>query len=89
MSVRVSPIQHRFSNKALRDLIVPLFLEQLLVMLVGVADTFMVSFAGAATVSGVSLDNMFVMFFLYVFIALAWPFGGALPNGRRATSGTP
>ena len=32
-----------FSNKDLKGLIVPLFMEQLLVMLVGVADTFVVS----------------------------------------------
>ncbi len=32
-----------FSNKDLRAMIVPLFLEQLLVMLVGMADTLVVS----------------------------------------------
>ena len=68
--------EHRFSNDDLRRLIIPLFLEQLLVMLVGIADTFMVSFAGDAAVSGVSLVNMFVTFFLYVFTALAS--GGAV-----------
>ena len=67
---------HRFSNQDLKKLIVPLFLEQLLVMLVGIADTFMVSFAGDAAVSGVSLVNMFVVFFIYVFTALAS--GGAV-----------
>ena len=68
--------EHRFSHADLKKLIVPLFLEQLLVMLVGVADTFMVSFAGDAAVSGVSLVNMFVTFFIYVFTALAS--GGAV-----------
>ncbi|HIR25754.1 MAG TPA: hypothetical protein IAB34_09640 [Candidatus Egerieimonas faecigallinarum] len=48
-----------FSNHDLKILIVPLFLEQLLEVLVGVADTFMVSYAGEAAVSGVSLVNMF------------------------------
>lgn len=67
---------HRFSNQDLIKLIVPLFLEQLLVMLVGIADAFMVSFAGDAAVSGVSLVNMFVVFFIYVFTALAS--GGAV-----------
>ena len=33
----------------------PLFLEQFLVMLVGLADTMIVSYAGEAAVSGVSL----------------------------------
>lgn len=69
-------VTHRFSNEDLRRLIIPLFLEQLLVMLVGIADTFMVSFAGDAAVSGVSLVNMFVTFFIYVFTALAS--GGAV-----------
>ena len=67
---------HRFSNDDLKRLILPLFFEQLLMMLVGVADTFMVSFAGDAAVSGVLLVNMFVTFFIYVFTALAA--GGAV-----------
>lgn len=67
---------HRFSDRDLMKLIIPLFLEQLLAALVGLADTFMVSFAGAEAVSGVSLVNMLVTFFLYVFTALAS--GGAV-----------
>ena len=35
-----------FSNRQLRDMIVPLFFEQLLVMLVGIADTFFISQVG-------------------------------------------
>lgn len=35
-----------FSDHALKLLILPLFLEQLLEVLVGVSDTFMVSYAG-------------------------------------------
>ena len=49
-----------FSNKALKEMIVPLFLEQLLIMLVGLADTLVVSYAGEAAVSGVSLVNQFL-----------------------------
>lgn len=60
-----------FSNLDLKRMIVPLFLEQLLAMLVGVADTFMVSYAGDAAVSGVSLVNMAVTIFIYLFTALA------------------
>ena len=67
---------HKFSNQDLRRLIIPLFLEQLLILLVGIADVFMVSFAGDSAVSGVSLVNMFVTFFIYVFTALAS--GGAV-----------
>lgn len=65
-----------FSNKALKDMIVPLFLEQLLVMLVGLADTLVVSYAGEAAVSGVSLVNQFNTIFIYLFTALAS--GGAV-----------
>lgn len=60
-----------FSDRNLKDLIVPLFMEQLLVMLVGLADTFVISFAGEAAVSGVSLVNSFNTIFLFLFTALA------------------
>ena len=46
-----------FSNKQLVRLILPLLVEQLLVMLVGMADTIMVSAAGEAAISGVSIVN--------------------------------
>lgn len=57
-------------------MIIPLFLEQLLVMLVGMADTLVVSYAGEAAVSGVSLVNQFNTIFIYLFTALAS--GGAV-----------
>ena len=65
-----------FTNKDLKNLIAPLFLEQLLVLLVGIADTFIVSYAGEAAVSGVSLVNSFSTIFIYLFTALAS--GGAV-----------
>lgn len=65
-----------FSNKDLQAMIIPLFLEQLLVMLVGIADTLVVSYAGEAAVSGVSLVNQFNTIFIYLFTALAS--GGAV-----------
>lgn len=75
-----------FSNGALKEMILPLFLEQLLVMLVGLADTLVVSYAGEAAVSGVSLVNQFNTIFIYLFTALAS--GGAVVIsqyiGRRA-----
>lgn len=46
-----------FSNKDLKNLIVPLFLEQLLMALAGIADVFVIGFVGEAEVSGVSLVN--------------------------------
>ncbi|NCB91172.1 MAG: MATE family efflux transporter [Clostridia bacterium] len=57
-------------------MIVPLFFEQLLLMLVGIADTLIVSYAGEAAVSGVSLVNMFNTIFIFLFTALAS--GGAV-----------
>ena len=65
-----------FSDQELRRMIVPLFLEQLLVMLVGLADTLIISYAGEAAVSGVSLVNQFNTIFIYLFTALAS--GGAV-----------
>ena len=65
-----------FTNKQLKQMIIPLFLEQFLVMLVGIADTFVVSYAGEAAVSGVSLVNQFNTIFIYLFTALAS--GGAV-----------
>lgn len=65
-----------FSNESLKEMIIPLFLEQLLVMLVGMADTLVVSYVGEAAVSGVSLVNQFNTIFIYLFTALAS--GGAV-----------
>lgn len=65
-----------FSDHDLKVLIIPLFLEQFLEVFVGVSDTFMVSYAGEAAVSGVSLVNMFNTVFIYLFSALAA--GGAV-----------
>ncbi len=65
-----------FSNADLKKLILPLFLEQLLLMLVGLADIFIISFVGEASVSGVSLVNSFNTIFLFLFTALAS--GGAV-----------
>lgn len=65
-----------FTNMDLKKLIIPLFWEQLLEVFVGVADTFMISHAGEAAVSGVSLVNMFNTVFIFLFAALAS--GGAV-----------
>lgn len=65
-----------FSNENLKRMIIPLFLEQLLVLLVGLADTLIVSYVGETAVSGVSLVNQFNTIFIYLFTALAS--GGAV-----------
>ena len=65
-----------FSNEALRKLIIPLVIEQTLVMLVGVVDTSMVSFVGEAAVSGVALIDM--VNYLVTVVLAAIDTGGAV-----------
>ena len=65
-----------FSNAALRAMIVPLVIEQVLQMVVGLADTMMVSYAGEAVVAGVGLDTMIYTVFIYLFTAVSA--GGAV-----------
>ncbi len=65
-----------FTNKDLRELIVPLFIEQFLLMFVGIADTFVVSFSSEADVSGVSLVTSFNTVLIFLFTALSS--GGAV-----------
>ena len=59
-----------FTSRDLRNLIVPLFIEQFLLALVGIVDTFVVSYAGEAEVSGVSLVNSFNTVFIFLSTAL-------------------
>lgn len=65
-----------FTNKSLRNLIIPLFIEQFLLMFVGIADTFVVSFSSEADVSGVSLVTSFNTVLIFLFTALSS--GGAV-----------
>ena len=65
-----------FSNAALKAMIVPLVIEQVLQMVVGLADTMMVSHAGEAVVAGVGLDTMVYTIFIYLFTAVSA--GGAV-----------
>jgi putative MATE family efflux protein len=60
-----------FSNKDLRILIVPLIIEQILAVAVGMADTVMVSSVGEAAISGVSLVDTFAILLIGLFAALA------------------
>lgn len=60
-----------FTNQMLVKLIVPLILEQILGVLVGMADTVMVSSVGETAVSGVSLVDTINVLFFTIFSALA------------------
>lgn len=65
-----------FTNKDLRKLIIPLIIEQLLVVTVGFADTIMVSSVGEAAVSAVSLVDSINILLINIFAALGT--GGAV-----------
>lgn len=80
-----APEKPLFTNGMLKALIIPLIIEQILSMLVGMADTVMVSHAGEAAISGVSLVDMINGVFLYVFAALAT--GGAIIVSQYIGSG--
>ena len=67
--------QPLFSRNALVRLIIPLIIEQLLLMTVGMADTVMVTTAGEAAVSGVSLVDNINTLIIQIFSALST--GGA------------
>ncbi|MBQ7064277.1 MAG: MATE family efflux transporter [Firmicutes bacterium] len=60
-----------FSQKQLISLIIPLVIEQLLAITVGMADTMMVSNVGEVAVSGISLVDTINNLFTTIFIALA------------------
>lgn len=65
-----------FSNQSLKKLIWPLIIEQILVMIIGMADTMMVSYAGEGAISGVGLVDMVNNLIITVLAAVAT--GGAV-----------
>ncbi len=65
-----------FTNQDLKRLMIPLAIEQLLLMTVGMADTMMVTTAGESVVSGVSLVDSINILIINVFSALST--GGAV-----------
>lgn len=69
-----------FSNQDLRRLIAPLIVEQILAITVGMVDTMMVSSAGEAATSGVSLVDMINNLIINVFAAVST--GGAVVSAQ-------
>lgn len=69
-----------FSNHDLAKLILPLVIEQLLAICVGMADTVMIAAAGESAVSAVSLVDSINVLLINIFSALAT--GGAVVCGQ-------
>lgn len=80
MKNRTETKQYLFDNRALTALIIPLIIEQMLAVLVGMADSIMVASVGEAAVSGVSLVDNIMVLLINVFAALAT--GGAVVAGQ-------
>ena len=69
-----------FTRKDLRKLLIPLVIEQLLAITVGLADSLMVAQVGEAAVSAVSLVDSVNILLINVFAALGT--GGAVVAGQ-------
>lgn len=74
-----------FTNKDLKTLILPLFIEQILAISVGMADTMMISYAGEAAISGVTLVDLINVLLINVFAAIAT--GGAVVTSQYLGKG--
>lgn len=80
-----APSGRLFSRRDLWKLMLPLVLELLLTLLVGMIDSVMVSSVGEAAVSGVSLVDTVMQLLIYIFAALGT--GGAVVAGQYLGSG--
>ncbi len=74
-----------YTNRQLGKLLLPLLIEQALSILVGMADTMMVSSLGDAAISGVSLVDMICNVLIALFAALAT--GGAVVASQLLGAG--
>ncbi len=74
------PAGYLFTNEDLKKLIAPLIVEQILAVTVGMVDTMMVSSAGEAATSGVSLVDMINNLLINLFAAVST--GGAVVSSQ-------
>ena len=74
-----------FTSKDIKKIIVPLIIEQLFAVTIGMLDTVMVSHAGESAVSGVSLVDSLNLLMVYIFTALAS--GGAITISQLLGAG--
>lgn len=74
-----------FSNRQLKNIYIPILIEILLTVSVGVADTMMVAQAGETAVSGVSCFNTIQNFLIALFSAFAT--GGSVVVGQMLGMG--
>lgn len=80
--MKTKEIENRylFSNNDIKKLIIPLIIEQILTVFVGMVDSMMISSCGEAAVSGVSLIDTVNVLIVNIFTALAT--GGAVVTGQ-------
>ena len=80
MELQQKDIKYLFSNSDLKKLILPLVVEQFLLLTVGLVDSIMIASVGEAAVSAVSLVDSIVVFITQIFVALGT--GGAVVAGQ-------
>lgn len=80
MEKKLQSNSYLFSNTDIRKLIIPLIIEQILTVFVGMVDSMMISSCGEAAVSGVSLIDTVNVLIVNIFTALAT--GGAVVSGQ-------
>ena len=81
----ISASQRVYSNRDIMKMLWPLLTEQLMQLIVGIADTMIVSYAGEEAVSGVALVTVLYTVFLFIFNALG--LGGAVIISQYLGSG--
>lgn len=80
-------MERLFTDRDLKDLIIPLLIEQFLLIFVGLADSVMVASVGEEAVSAVSLIDSVMILLINVFTAVAT--GGAIVAGQAIGKGRP